>query len=80
MVNSYRVSTELIDKIKRSEIGIKFIFSWNETDFYFKNDQGLIESGIFSYNDAKEICQLWMIDKEIIDKLTSYMKIGLKNK
>ena len=46
-VNSIHFSTDSIDSLNEQKVGIKFIFSRNKTDYDFKNDQGLSESGIF---------------------------------
>ena len=51
-VNSIHFSTDSIDSLNEQKVGIKFIFSRNKTNYDFKNDQGLSESGIFSDHGA----------------------------
>ena len=51
-VNYLDFSTDSIDSLSEQKVGIKFIFSRNKTNYDFKNDQGLSESGIFSDHGA----------------------------
>ena len=44
-------SPESMDSLNKKEVGIKFIFSRNKTDYDFKNEQGLGESGIFQITE-----------------------------
>ena len=65
-------SPESMDSLNKKEVGIKFIFSRNKTDYDFKNDQGLGESGIFSDHGAS-----FGVEKTLLNLLNKKIELSI---
>ena len=65
-------SPESMDSLNKKEVGIKFIFSRNKTDYDFKNEQGLGESGIFSDHGAS-----FGVEKTLLNLLNKKIELSI---